>query len=65
MPLLDKCPRCGSKWVKTIALSGGESEFWMECSNERCNTYLNTYIPQSHQESFHKDNHRFTGNFGG
>lgn len=37
----------------------------MECSNPKCNTYLNTYIPQAHQFEFHKDAHRFTGNFGG
>lgn len=63
--MLSKCPRCGSDWRVTKAISGAPSEFWRECSNPKCNAYLNTYIPQEHQSEFHKDNHRFTGNFGG
>lgn len=62
---LEVCPRCGSQWQPTIALNGAPSEFWMECSNPKCNAYLNTYIPQEHQYLFHIDPHRFTGNFGG
>lgn len=58
-----KCPRCGSRTVPSKAFSGATSEFWRECSN--CNTYINTYIPQHHQEAFHKDQHRYKGNFGG
>lgn len=63
--MLDKCPRCGSRFVPTTAMNGGPSEFWKECSNPACNTYLNTYIPQAHQYAFHKDPHTFVGNFGG
>lgn len=63
--MLDNCPRCGSRWVPATAMNGGPSEFWKECSNPACNTYLNTYIPQSHQYAFHKDPHTFVGNFGG
>jgi hypothetical protein len=63
--MLDRCPRCGSEWQLTRALSGAPSEFWRECSNPKCNTYLNTYVPQPHQFAFHKDSHRFSGNFGG
>ena len=43
----------------------GESEFWLECSNVECNTYVNTYVPQPHQLAFHEDAHRITANFGG
>ena len=46
-------------------MNGGPSEFWKECSNPACNSYLNTYVPQSHQYAFHKDAHTFVGNFGG
>lgn len=60
-----KCPRCHSPTKKAIAFSGTPSEFWLECTNPGCNTYINTYIPQSHQEAFHKDPHLLTGNFGG
>ena len=63
--MLDRCPRCGSKWITTKSWSGGPSEFWKECSNPACNTYLNTYVPQAHQFAFHEDNHIFVGNFGG
>lgn len=63
--MLDNCPRCGSKWIPAKAMNGGPSEFWKECSNPACNTYLNTYVPQSHQYAFHKDPHTFVGNFGG
>lgn len=63
--MLEYCPRCGSKFVTAKALNGGPSEFWKECSNPACNTYLNTYVPQAHQFEFHKDNHTFVGNFGG
>ena len=58
-----KCPRCNAKTKQTVSFSGAFSEFWLEC--EKCNTYINTYIPQEHQESFHGDYHRFSGNFGG
>lgn len=63
--MLERCPRCGSRWESTIAMNTGPSEFWRECANPVCNTYLNTYVPQSHQHDFHEDNHTFTGNFGG
>ena len=63
--MLDRCPRCGSPWKPTIAMNGGPSEFWKECSNPSCNSYLNTYVPQSHQYAFHRDSHTFVGNFGG
>ena len=63
--MLDRCPRCGSPWKETLAMNGGPSEFWRECSNPSCNSYLNTYVPQSHQFAFHSDSHTFTGNFGG
>lgn len=58
-----RCPRCGALTVPSIAYNGGESLFWKECS--RCNTYINTYIPQPHQQSVHEDSHTFVGNFGG
>lgn len=44
-------------------MNGGLSEYWVNCT--RCNTYVNTYIPQPHQEAVHNDGHTFIGNFGG
>lgn len=58
-----KCPRCGSLTKKSVAINGSESEFWLECT--RCNTYINTYMPQPHQTAVHEDNHTYIGNFGG
>lgn len=63
--MLERCPKCGSQWEPTIAMNGGPSEFWRECSNPACNSYLNTYVPQAHQFAFHEDSHPFVGNFGG
>jgi len=57
------CPRCGSKTVKSKSWNGVDSEFWRECV--KCNTYINTYIPQEHQRDLHVDPHRYIGNFGG
>ena len=62
---LERCPRCGSAWKTAVAMNGGPSEFWKECSNGSCNTFLNTYVPQAHQYAFHTDPHVFVGNFGG
>jgi phage terminase large subunit len=59
-----RCPRCGSRTQETQAWTG-VSEFWLECSNPDCNTYINTYVPQPHQADFHRDCHRITANFGG
>lgn len=58
-----RCPRCGAPTQKCIAISGDISQFWRECT--QCNTYINTYIPQEHQSIFHKDAHKYKGNFGG
>lgn len=60
-----RCPRCGQATKKAISWAGTPSEFWYECTNPSCNTYINSYIPQAHQVAFHKDNHLLTGNFGG
>lgn len=59
------CPRCHSNLIPSISISGAPSEYWLECSNKGCNTYVNTYVPQDHQMSFHTDEHLLTGNFGG
>ncbi len=48
-----RCPRCGAATAKAVAFNEGESEFWYECT--RCNTFINTYIPQAHQEAVHRD----------
>lgn len=63
--MLERCPRCGALWKETLAMNGGPSEFWRECSNPACNSYLNTYVPQAHQFAFHEDDHTYVGNFGG
>lgn len=60
-----KCPRCHQATKRAIAFSGTPSEFWLECTNPGCNTFINTYIPQDHQIAFHQDPHLLTGNFGG
>lgn len=64
MPIrrFDSCPTCQAPLVKAIAINGGESEYWYECT--RCNTFVNSYIPQPHQVSIHTDSHRYVGNFG-
>lgn len=59
------CPRCGTPLQQARSFNGTPSEFWKECTNPHCNTYVNTYIPQEHQFAFHEDSHRFKGNFGG
>lgn len=59
-----RCPRCQARLQPAEAWTG-ESEFWLECSNPDCNTFVNTYIPQPHQREFHEDTHRITANFGG
>lgn len=59
------CPRCSSPTEKALAINNSPSEFWFQCTNPSCNTYINSYVPMSHQQSVHKDNHRFIGNFGG
>lgn len=59
------CPRCFFPLQKAISWSGAESEFWYECSNPKCNTFINSYQPQNHQIKFHSDPHTFIGNFGG
>lgn len=56
------CPRCAAPTIPTPSLSGQPSQYWLECT--KCNTYINTYIPQRHQEAVHKDSHRILGNFG-
>lgn len=58
------CPRCKAKLVTAEAYVG-ESEFWLQCSNAECLTFVNTYMPQPHQIDFHKDSHRISANFGG
>lgn len=58
-----KCPRCGAPTEKAQAISGDDSTFWLTCT--RCNTYIDTYIPQPHQYAFHSDPHKIKGNFGG
>ena len=57
------CPRCKSELRPTLAINGGESKNWKKCT--RCNTFVNTYIPQPHQEAVHRDPHTYIGNFGG
>lgn len=59
------CPSCNSPMVPAINLEGGDSTFWMRCSKENCNTFVNTYIPQEHQAEVHTDNHKCVGVFGG
>lgn len=57
------CPRCGQPTEPSISINGGESEFWRNCI--KCNTYINTYVPQAHQTAVHLDPHKFILNAGG
>lgn len=57
------CPRCGAPTTPSKTYQGTDSEFWLECT--KCNTYINTYIPQDHQAATHRDPHTFIGSFGG
>lgn len=57
-----RCPRCGSPMHTATSYSETPSDFWLEC--DKCNTFVNTYIPQPHQYSVHKDAHLYIGNFG-
>lgn len=61
----NKCPRCGGSLVPTVSMNGGTSQFWRECSNPFCSTYVDTYKPTTMQYNFLKDGHRFKGTFGG
>jgi hypothetical protein len=47
---------------QAISYSEAPSEFWLEC--DRCNTFVNTYVPQPHQAAVHRDPHLYIGNFG-
>lgn len=58
-----KCPRCGSPLKAAIAINQGESTYWKECI--KCNTFVNTFIPQAHQAAVLQDGHTYVGNFGG
>lgn len=59
------CPRCKYPMRPTTTYTGAPSKWWLECSNKRCNTFINTYQPQPHQEAVHRDAHLYVGNFGG
>lgn len=59
-----RCPRCNALLAPTISISGAPSTDWLECSNNVCNTFVDTYHPMEHQASVHKDAHRIIGNFG-
>ena len=58
-----RCPRCGSKMGPTVAVDGGYSEFIVGCV--QCPTYINTFIPLSHQFAFSKDPARYSMTAGG
>ena len=59
-----RCPRCNALLAPTISISGAPSTDWLECSNNVCNTFVDTYHPMEHQAAVHKDAHRIIGNFG-
>lgn len=63
--IFETCPRCGYPLRQTKTPLGNSSRWWLECSNKRCNTFVNTYQPQKHQEEIHRDPHLYLGNFGG
>ena len=59
----ESCPRCKSPLEPSESFSGGPCKTWYNCT--QCNTFVHTYMPQSHQRDFHRDIHRVLGNFGG
>lgn len=63
MRIFKHCPRCGGALVPARSINESESEYWLTCS--RCNTYVNTYIPQPHQEAVARDYHLYILNAGG
>lgn len=69
MIIIDKhkllCPTCGSNMRPCKSINGSESSFWMECTSNLCNTYVDTYLPLDHQIAVHTDPHLYTGVFGG
>lgn len=56
------CPTCANQLIKSPTLSGAPSEFWFECT--KCNTFINTYTPQDHQQATHVDSHLYIMNAG-
>lgn len=60
-----KCPTCNSSMVPAKNIDGTDSTFWLVCSNPKCHTYVDTYIPQEHQIQVHQDPHKYIGVFGG
>lgn len=60
-----RCPECGCPMVPAINIDGTDSTFWMECSSRTCHTFVDTYIPQEHQEEVHRDPRKYIGVFGG
>lgn len=60
-----KCPTCQGAMEPSVTISGGESQFWMQCSKRNCPTYVDTYIPASHQALMHKDPARYILAAGG
>lgn len=63
-PNINTCPRCFAPLKQTPSISGSPSTDWLECSNNSCNTFVDTYTPMPHQTSVHQDSHRIIGNFG-
>lgn len=59
---MTRCPRCQSEMHTAVSYAEAPSEFWLEC--DKCNTFINTYIPQPHQMAVHEDPHLYIGNFG-
>lgn len=59
-----RCPRCSALLAPTVSISGAPSTDWLECSNNVCNTFVDTYHPMEHQAAVHLDAHRIIGNFG-
>lgn len=60
-----RCPTCGQQMIPAKNLDGTDSTFWVECISPKCHTYVDTYIPQEHQEFIHKDPRKYIGVFGG
>lgn len=60
-----RCPRCGARTIPCKAITEGESTFWVRCSRNQCQTYIDTYIPMDFQQDIHQESTRYLGVAGG
>ena len=60
-----RCPKCGSDLAPSRTIKGGNSAFWMSCTNTFCGAMVDNFQPFIMQYNFLKDPHTTKGVFGG